>query len=140
MKSFKFIAVFAVGLLLTSTVGFASDGTKTTKDCYQDTEYPEMDAYSYVTSVEMNVVAIHSFDYAFVAYEFLAPGIADEYEYSGHNNSNEFGTLAGLFILDNRFTKFPDTDYWLRYKKDLNFKLTYKYTKAPKCDYTAYRC
>lgn len=140
MKNIKCFLLLGVGLLLTAPVGFASDGTKITKDCYFEVGDLAYDVVAYEYTASPMIVVSHNFDYTFVAIETFEAGYVEGPIDIGSNSSNEFGILSYTFIIENRFGKYPVTNDWLRYKNDLNFTLSYKYSKAPKCDYTPTRC
>lgn len=130
--------LLTAGLLLIASVGFASDATKTSKDCYQACDMPSADSYV-LYAVEENVV-FHNFAYICVDSDFILAGYVEGPADVGKNVSNEFGILPDTFIVENSSIKYPPTNDWLRYKQDLNFKLSFKYSKAPICEYLAYRC
>lgn len=140
MKNIKCFLLLGVGLLLTAPVGFASDGTKITKDCNFEVGDLAFDAVAYEYTASPMIVVNHYFNYAFSITETFVAGYAEGPVDVERNSSNEFGTLSSIFIIENRFSKYPDTNDWLKYKNDLDFKLSYRYSKAPKCDYTPTRC
>lgn len=140
MKSIKLFLLFGVGLLLAAPSGFASDGTKITKDCNFDTEYQDLAICSYEFVPVLNIVVIHEFSYFLSDSETLLFASSMEGSDDVGWAISEFGTLTDIFILDNKFAAYPITNEWLKYKNELAFKLTFKYSKAPICDNLPYRC
>jgi hypothetical protein len=139
------ILLLSAGLLLMGTVGFASDGEKITKEC----SYEVGDLAYDVTSYEFKacefdassmIVVSHNFEYTFVSRESFVAGYAEGPVDVGKNISNEFSTLASTITIYKRNLDYPDVNYWLRYKKELNFKLINTLnSKAPECT-NRYNC
>jgi hypothetical protein len=137
MKQLSCFLLLGVGLLLLAPVSFASDGTKITKECSYDVGDINLNVASYEVSFE----SVVSHNFVFVSSDFTfvdAPALEGPADVG--KRISEFGTLADIFVLYNRSTKYPDINYWILYKKDLDFKLTNTLnSKAPEC-LCRYKC
>ena len=115
MKLRFIFALLGIGLFLTANVGFASDVNKTTKVCSWEISSPDYDVVSYEANIDTN-------------FDFSATSFISAAEDPGDVGKEilTFGTLADSISISNKRASYPDINYWLLYKEDIRFTLTYK--------------